>query len=235
MAVVSVLAHGALVTLLLRAPVPATSPAPDLGPIMVSLYDGRALAAVAEPPAKSVASPPASTVKAEAKLPQPSEVAPQYVDVATPEPELGVRDPVQDPVALSVAAAANGASGQACQLTQWLQQALQADPQVQVALAVIPRPARSLSNALMLWDGGWIDSQPRAASGVAIIRAAVISGIRSAPEACRTELVRGPELMTLTSGLDTTVVAIGSGEWRWGDLLDDPLTLTLVNGLARPR
>jgi hypothetical protein len=234
-AIASLLAHGALVTLLLRAPISATPPGPDVGPIMVSLYDGSALAAEPKPPDKAVASPLARTVKAEVKPPQPTEVQPQYIDVVPSDPELGVRGPLQDPVALSIAAAANGASGQACQLTQWLQQALQADPQVHAALLTIPRPARSLSNALMLWDGRWIDSQPRAASGVAMIRTAVISGIRAAPEACQTQLVRGPELMTLTSGVDTTVVAIGSGEWRWGDLLDDKLTLTLVHGLVRPR
>jgi hypothetical protein len=104
-------------------------------------------------------------------------------------------------------------------VSQWLQQALQADPQVQAALARMPRKSLSLSNALMLWDRTWVPGEPSAGADVSTIAQAVVSGLRQTPDACRRALVRGPELMTLKSGEDTVVVAIGSGEWMWDALL----------------
>ena len=93
---------------------------------------------------------------------------------------------------------------------------------------MIPRPARSVANAVMLWDGGWVESPGRAAAGVTAIRMALIVGVRSAPPACQLQLVRGPELIILTAGGESTVLAIGSGEWRWGDLLDAGYQLTAM-------
>ena len=160
--------------------------------------------------------------------PEPTEIKPEFVDVSLSLSREGERDPLADPVALSVAAASTGASGQTCQLTAWLQQALQADPQVQAALPAIPKPARSVANAIMLWDGGWVDPRPNATNGVTAIRLAVIAGVRSAPAACRAQVVRGPELIILTQGADSTILAIGSGEWRWGDLLASDYQLTAL-------
>ena len=160
--------------------------------------------------------------------PEPTEIKPEFVDVSLSLSREGERDPLADPVALSVAAASTGASGQTCQLTAWLQQALQADPQVQAALPAIPKPARSVANAIMLWDGGWVDPRPNATNGVTAIRLAVIAGVRSAPAACQAQVVRGPELIILTQGADSTILAIGSGEWRWGDLLASDYQLTAL-------
>lgn len=231
----SVFAHAVLVVMLLRAPA-GTPMAAEPGLMTVSLYDGRAAAKVVTPPRTPHAVAPASAAQAKGILKpvQPTDIAPQYVEVSASQPDLTERDPLQDPVALSVAAA-SGAGGTACHITEWLQQALQADPQVQAALLVIPRPARSVSNALMLWDGGWVKVQVTADAGVAAIRSAVVSGVRAAPPACQAQLVQGPELMTLTSGLDTTVVAIGSGEWRWGDLLSPTPGVTLASAVVQAR
>lgn len=211
--------HAALLIALLRAP-PATSISPDLGVMNVSLFIGQAPTPSPKPASHAITAPPPAATPLQPKPPpQPTEVTPQFVDVSLTRPEVAERDPLQDPVALSVAAAASGASGQTCQIGAWLQAAMQTDPQVQAALLDIPRPARSVSNALMLWDGGWTEATPKAAAGIAAIRAAVLAGLASAPEACRTQMVRGPELMTLVTGAETTVIAIGSGEWRWGDLM----------------
>ena len=212
----SVFTHALLLTGLLLAPTSPPATLADTEAVGVSLVDGRAIAALAF---SGKASPPAPSKPAKPPVPRiaPTEIPPQYVDAAEPEIEVSERNPLSDPVSLAVAA--SGVKGQTCQLTVWLQQALQADPQVQAALLKIPRPARSVSNALMLWDGDWTDASPNAAAGIAAIRAAVLAGLSSAPESCRAQLVRGPELMTLTTGAETTVIALGSGEWRWGDLL----------------
>ena len=193
----SVLAHAAVLVLLMRAPAPVGAPA-DVGAISVSLFPGKAPAPAPRAPAKPAASIPPPRSEPPVTPPEPTEIKPEFVDVSLSLSREGERDPLADPVALSVAAASTGASGQTCQLTAWLQQALQADPQVQAALPAIPKPARSVANAIMLWDGGWVDPRPNATNGVTAIRLAVIAGVRSAPAACRAQVVRGPELIIQT-------------------------------------
>ncbi len=231
----SVLAHAVLLAVLLR--VPSVAPmAAERGLMTVSLYDGQAAPLTFTPRRQTPIVPPISTRKIKVRLTsdQSTDVAPQYVDASASPTNFAQRDPLQDPVALSVAAA-SGAGAPACHLTEWLQHALQADPQVEAALLIIPRPARSISNALMLWDGSWVEVQLTADAGVAAIRSAVVSGIRAAPVSCRTQFIRGPEFMTLTSGSDTTVMAIGSGEWRWEDLLSPLPGVTSASAIVQNR
>lgn len=207
----SVIAHTALLAILLRAP--STVHTPNVGPMTVSLVGGRALAAAR-------AAAPAATHRVK-RMPPPrhNDGTPSLIDISLAQPDPNLREPLTDPVAHSVAAAADSAPGRVCQIGAWLQSALQADAQVQAALLTIPRPARSVSNALMLWESGWVDAPGPAAYGVSALRTAIVSGLLAAPEACRDEVIRGPELMMLTAGSDTTVIVVGSGEWRWRDLL----------------
>ena len=230
----SVLAHAAGLALLLRAPAPAGAPA-DVGAISVSLFPGKAPAPTPGAPAAPAASRPPPRSEPPEAPPEPTEIEPEFVEASLSLSPQGERDPLADPVALSVAAASSGATGQTCQVTAWLQQALQVDPAVQAALPAIPKPARSVANAIMLWDGGWVGPRLNAADGVTTIRMAVIAGVRSAPAACQTQVVRGPELIILTQGAESTVLAIGSGEWRWGDLLAPDYQLTaLATPAPRP-
>jgi nucleotide-binding universal stress UspA family protein len=228
----SVLAHASLLVLLLRTPV--TSPAgTGRGAMSVSLYDGKALMARAAPPSppRPQATPPASTTREQRPKPVlPPDVAPQYVNVEPPADEVRLNaDPAQDPVAVAVAvAAASSAPGHACRMGAWLQAALQADPAVGQALAAIPRANRSVANAIMLWDVRWVSQPAPAVAGVSAIRSALMVGVRAAPAECQAQLVRGPELITLADASGATVIAVGSGEWRWGDLLTQDTLETAV-------
>lgn len=225
------LAHAALLLPLVLLQAPSPPRGPDLGVVVVSLYDGPELASSAAQSAPPAAPPPAPPFE------PPPDVEPQFLDVELAEADLAPpRDPLQDPVALSVAGA-SGAAGETCAVGAWLQPALQGDPEVLAALGEMPRSARSVADALMLWDGVWVAPRPGAARAVAPIRAALISGVGAAPEACLAQVIRGPELITLENGATTTVLAIGSGEWKWGDLLSrqqagspEAQTQSLVNG-----
>lgn len=222
----SVLAHVVALLLLLRA-APPDLPRPfEQGAANASLFDGRAQAASVTPPALTAAARAKPNAPAKSP-PPPPDIVPQFVDGLPPLDPTAEPDLLNGEVALSVATAASAAAGQACQLAEWLQQALQQDTGVQLALEKIPRPARSVSNALMLWDGHWVEA-PDAARGTSLIRGALQSGIQSAPEICRDELMRGPVLITLVDETGSTLLAVGSGEWRWADLLpaaeDDPTT-----------
>ncbi|CAN5443820.1 hypothetical protein BH10PSE5_BH10PSE5_12060 [soil metagenome] len=215
----SVLAH-LMVFLFLRA-APPDLPRPfEQGAANASLFDGRDQAASVTHSA--LTAPALAKPSAPAKPPPPPpDIVPQFIDGLPPLDPTAEPDLLNGEVAISVATAASAAAGQSCQLAGWLQQALQQDTGVQIALAKIPRPARSVSNALMLWDGQWVEA-PAAATGIALIRGALRSGIQAAPETCRDEPMRGPVLITLVDDTGSTLLAVGSGEWRWADLLPTP-------------
>lgn len=214
---VSLCAHGLVLFALARAP-PVSAPPTDGAAMAISLVDGQALAlTVHAAPAK----PPPKPQQLDAP-PPPLDltVPPQFIDTDwSPQEFVTEQDPSQDPVAISVGEAASQAGARSCQLTTWLQSALQANADVQADLRTIPRPARSVANAVMIWDGGWVAPRVEAAQGYASLRSALIRGVQAAPADCRAQLVRGPEFMTLGNGPDSFVLAVGSGEWRWGDLL----------------
>lgn len=225
MVAVSLLLHLAILLLFLRE-APSNPPGRfDQTGVSVAMFDGRDRGSTAPPVLTSVVKTRARPTppQVEAKPPpQMSDIEPIYEDSLPPVDPTAEPFSLDGEVALSVAAAASAASGQACDLTQWLQTALQNNPQSQVALAQIPRPARSVANALMLWNGRWVD-MPVAAGGLQTLRAAVLAGVASAPAACRSEVIRGPVLLTLADPAGSTILAIGSGEWRWDDLSADDL------------
>lgn len=108
----------------------------------------------------------------------------------------------------------------ACQLDAALQASLGQDPEVLSALTRIPRKARSVANAIMLWNGRWIAGESVGGeSALSSIRQSIQKGVRTASAACQQSTVRGPVLIAVLSQPETTILAIGSGEWRWADLL----------------
>jgi hypothetical protein len=217
-------ASGLFHVLLLWAVLPHT-PAPQIeaGVMSASLIDGDGLANVTQPP--TLGEPPVQ--KSADKVPaKPNAAPPPFADALPPVDPTLEPEPIGDGavarVASSVASAAVSADGDRCALGAWLQAALQSDPTVQTALSAVPRSARSVANALMVWNGQWPQPAPDAAKGAAVIRALIVAGVRSAPESCQMQPVVGPVLITVGDPADATVLAFGSGEWRWRDLLTEP-------------
>ncbi len=117
-------------------------------------------------------------------------------------------------------AAAFGPSG-GCAIDALLQDRYGRDEAVQAALTAIPSTARSVSNAIQLWDGDWVaPPEAVAADPLAAVRAMTIEVVENAPPRCRNQPLRGPRfvIVPLPEGA-TMVVVIGSGEWRWVDVL----------------
>ncbi|WP_271143539.1 hypothetical protein [Brevundimonas sp. NIBR10] len=117
-------------------------------------------------------------------------------------------------------AAAFGSSG-GCAIDALLQDRYGRDEAVQAALTAIPSTARSVSNAIQLWDGDWVaPSEALAGDPLAAVRAITIAVVENAPPRCRNQPLRGPRfvIVPLRDGA-TMVVVIGSGEWRWVDVL----------------
>ena len=92
---------------------------------------------------------------------------------------------------------------------------LRGDGRLQAAVA----RAQPGGRPLLVWRGDWIQSSGEAGKGLAGLRQAIAMEVAFAPEACRAEPVRGMVLLSLGDGPGGARVALGSGLWRWSDLL----------------
>ncbi|HEX4181263.1 MAG TPA: hypothetical protein VHY32_10770, partial [Caulobacteraceae bacterium] len=107
----------------------------------------------------------------------------------------------------------SGGGGGACNMVRRLQDALRKDPLVQAAVAGSP------GKAIMVWNGGWVQSHGEDGRGLAAVREAIIWEIGFAPAACKSEPMHGLVLISLNEASRPTRLAVGVGEWRWADLL----------------
>ena len=113
--------------------------------------------------------------------------------------------------AASVGEGGGGSGG--CDLARAVQQALRRDPLVHSAV----QGANRLGKAVMMWNGDWVRSGGQDGKGLSAVREAIMWQVAFAPQACRNERMRKPVLLSLADG--STRFAIGSGDWRWSDLL----------------
>lgn len=171
-----------------------------------------------EPPRKPAAA-------SDARKPPPSPVP-----GAKPEPEPDLTAEAFEPDAeaakavLERAAAANLESGSVleaqCAIPERLQQALTSDATVGAGLRLVPPQARSVANAILVWDGSWVDERGLGGpDAIGPLRSAIAAQVRSLPPKCRELDLAGPRFLVFPSGQGPTVVALGSGLWRWSDLI----------------
>ncbi len=218
----SVATHvAALLALLsIRPPPPLAVPPP---PIEVAL-----VGPTQEP--DSGAPPAAAATKAEPKPPQtPLKPTPPRPDIkpvpasVRPEP-----DPTPQLSEAQIANAATagtgegsgegsgvGSGGRPCDMVRRVQTALRKDPRVQAAVSDARASGTAGGKPLYLWNGDWIRSRGQEGNGLAAVREAIMWEVAFAPEACRAEPVHGLVLFALNPG----GVVVGSGAWRWSDLL----------------
>jgi hypothetical protein len=212
---------------------PAKPPLPlldDLPVLTVSLMPALPRARTSAPAAVEPSPSPV--------LPRP---APEHASVHPAEvatPELPLRPEQLGPVSLTAApiplsgtpppalsapssvVGATDAQSEACDFTGALKAVLQASPAVLDELSHIPRQARSVANAIMLWDGHWakVDT-PGFLAMADPLHQTILALVGSLPPVCQAQAIAGPRLLTIAGPEGTTVIVLGSGAWRWGDLL----------------
>jgi hypothetical protein len=172
---------------------------------MMSAPGAATRAAQAEP---APASPTDSRPKPEPAL-QPPESLPEptisseALAMAVLGPQLD-REPIRQSRAMRPGRPASviPASGRSdCPLAGVLVAALEADLEVQAALARIPRESRSVANAVMLWDGRWVEPRRVGGPGNDRTRTAVLaSGLAEASTQCREQVMLGPLFLPVNSG-----------------------------------
>lgn len=155
--------------------------------------------------------------------PKPKEVEtpplpPEPVIVPIPEIVL----PTDNAMSVSVLEqVASEASGGGCDLTGPIQEALQADARVTMEMPSIAPDRRSVANALALWDRVWVEPDRRFPEpALASIQDTVRLMVAAASDTCRLQIQRGPRLIYLSGPDKTTVLALGSGEWSWQQVVD---------------
>ena len=213
----SAAAHAGLLFAFLSAQ-PPPRPAPQPQPIEVALM------APPAPPAPTPA-PPSPEPTPPAKTPPPPKLpvrhTPPRPDVK-PLPAGDSRDDgpgveLSDAQLASASAAGAGGGGRPCDMARRLQTALRKDPRVQAAVA--EARAQGTGRALFLWNGDWIRSRGQEGEGLAAVREAIMWEVAFAPEACRAEPVHGLVLFSMNDAPGSAGVVVGSGAWRWTDLL----------------
>lgn len=144
---------------------------------------------------------------------EPLPMPPPVVEIALPPPPVISATPVSLDVDRPLSS-----SGAGCDLTDVVQSALRESAAAKAAIATLPAKARSVANAVMLWDGRWIDGgDATTRRALARIREVVLATVDGATADCRAQAQAGPRLI-LIPGTPDAVLALGSGRWRWGDL-----------------
>lgn len=119
----------------------------------------------------------------------------------------------------SAAPAISGAAG-GCALTDQLRAAILADPASMAELASLPPDVRTDADAVMLWNGQWFDAGPQSGAGaIPPLRELVEKLVATAPAECREMTWTGPQFIAIAQGQRFTMLVVGSGQWRWRDLL----------------
>ena len=161
------------------------------------------------------AQPPAVAALTVTAIPAPG----VPVEALPPPVETDILAPV-DPPDFDIASADVAVASRPCALAMDIAASLGRDRSVGRAVAQIPPGVRSVSNALLLWDGAWITAASIGGESVlGPIRAIVEAQVLAAPAACRNETVTGPRLLVVPDGDRQIVLAFGSGQWRWETLL----------------
>lgn len=217
--------HGLAAVAMFAAYAASAPEPPPPPPITLSLL---------QPPAPPAPAPPASPHAAVEAKPTPAKPKPTHAkptehhamfrhtptartaELASDDtPGVATTPGLSDAEIAGAATAESGPPGGACDMARWLQRALRKDPLVQAAVAPATRVNKK---AILVWNGDWVLNSGEDGKGLAAVREAIIWEVGFAPAACRAEHVHGLILLSLGDGPGTRL-AMGGGEWRWGDLV----------------
>jgi hypothetical protein len=190
-------------------PLPAAKPAPTPAPA-----EPAPAKAAPEKPTPPKPLPPRHMAKPRKGSPDIDPLPAEDMPTVDPGPELSEAQLAGATVAGSGSGAGAGAGGGGvCDMARLLQTALRRDPLVRTAVA------GSAGKAIMVWNGDWVQGRGEDGKGLAAVREAIMWEVAFAPKACRSQPVRGLVLISLNDTPGAVRLAVGSGVWRWTDLL----------------
>ncbi len=173
---------------------------------------GRGLTLISLADGQRSATPPTKP-----KPPQPSLIPPPAIILPS---LLATPTAAQNPSASESGTPQAGEAG-GCSLSVRTVEAIATDPAAMAELAALAPAYRTSADAVLLWNGEWLASgQGSSASPVTPALRRVIEQIvtEASPE-CQAAPTTGPQFLAIPEQGRTTILVIGSGTWRWSDLL----------------
>lgn len=157
--------------------------------------------------------------------PEPPPPPPVVTEIVVPEPvvplELDV-PPLPAKPLFDAAAAAQAGFGTTCDLGVVIGRAFEQNELIRRELGRIGRDSRSVANAIMFWDGDWVDVPGRApADALNTLRRGILEGVKAAPPECLAEEQIGPRFIAVREAGSTMVLVLGSGSWLWQQIIED--------------
>ena len=173
-------------------------------------------------------------------VPKPD--APAKKAVVPPVPDKRKIALLPSKLTIEAAPPASGSgSGSGCSVATAVAAALIADLPAMAELAALPAEVRSEADAVMLWNGSWLDVTPEAQRQLTLtqtptqlqvpgqtqtqipeLKRVVTDTVLALPAECQGVETAGPQLIPIPEPGRTTMVVIGSGVWRWSDLIELP-------------
>ena len=115
---------------------------------------------------------------------------------------------------------AGGGSGQGCDMVKRIQDALRNDARINAVIGQAYRTSGASGQAILMWNGDWLQSRDQAGKGLAGVRQAIALEVAFAPEACKRQPMTGLAVLKLEDRPGGAQLALGKGSWRWSDLLN---------------
>lgn len=110
-------------------------------------------------------------------------------------------------------------TGGVCNMIERLQNALRDDPRIRARLTEAYQSSGARGRAIVIWNGDWVLSPGQDGKGLAGVRQAVAVVVGFSPRECKSQTVRGYVVVTLSDDPGAPKLALGTGQWRWSDLL----------------
>lgn len=242
---VVVAGHVGLFMALSLSPTPPAQREPPSEPVMATLVPPSPPPPPPPPapdrPEQKAPEPPAPAAPVKAEPEPPARTIPRLRMARTPPPPdvptlAAVRGPANEPnvvlgeAALAGATVAGSGAGQGgdgdgtggggrCDMVRRLQDALRSDPDVTAAVTRSHGSLGSGGRAILVWNGQWLRSPGQDGKGLAGVRQAIAMEVAFAPAACKAQPMRGLVVISFNDGPGAPRLAIGSGTWRWSELL----------------
>lgn len=161
-------------------------------------------------------------------LAPPSNVAPVPLVAAPPEkPRPRKKDGERNAPDIAPAAAQAATRGELCEPLEAINGVANADEAVRAALDGLPPPSIGLANTISVWVAGWNELAQTPFAPLAPLRSAIEATLATLPPACLESPVSGPRLVIVATAQRTNVLVFGSGQWRWAELIAEPLDQTI--------
>ena len=223
-----ILGHIALLLLLMLTPkdaIPAGPAGFNGSLILADLIAASPAEAAAPVPRKPLTSKPARRVATPRAEPA-AEVADEAIDMpsvdpAPPSPDSGalvLSTADADALSKFQPSSNTGQPDTPCDLTSTVVHDFASSPVVRQGVEELPVSEKSVANAVQMWDGAWpVETQ---SGGKALLRALLTREISASRPDCLQQVNQGPVFVFVPDGDATVVVAIGSGTWQWGQLVE---------------